>query len=78
MKVTPKGLKAADVLSLTDTGTPADEGFESTNITASWKVLKLAMAAGFKGRIIVAMTHDELATYAAERLLGLNKREVVG
>ena len=78
VKVTPKVLKAADVLILTDTGTPADEGFVATNITAIRKVLNSAMAAGFKGRIIVAMTHDELFTYFAQRFSGLNKRQVVG
>ncbi|RXS54392.1 lactate dehydrogenase [Lacticaseibacillus rhamnosus] len=78
VKVTPKVLKAADVLILTDTGTPADEGFVTTNITAIRKVLNSATAAGFKGRIIVAMTHDELFTYFAQRFSGLNKRQVVG
>ncbi|MDE3301831.1 lactate dehydrogenase [Lacticaseibacillus rhamnosus] len=78
VKVTPKVLKAADVLILTDTGTPADEGFVATNITAIRKVLNSAMAAGFKGRIIVARTHDELFTYFAQRFSGLNKRQVVG
>ena len=34
--------------------------------------------AGFTGRIIVAMTRDELFTYFAQRFSGVNKSQVVG
>ncbi|HAJ55870.1 MAG TPA: lactate dehydrogenase, partial [Lactobacillus sp.] len=39
IKVTPKVLKSADVLILTDTGTPAGENFVATNIASIRKVL---------------------------------------
>ncbi|MGO1812524.1 MAG: lactate dehydrogenase, partial [Lacticaseibacillus paracasei] len=55
-KVTPTVLKAADILILTDTGSPDADDFIETNIAAIRKVLNSAMAAGFTGRIIVAMT----------------------
>ncbi|ARY91408.1 MULTISPECIES: lactate dehydrogenase [Lacticaseibacillus] len=78
IKVTPKVLKTADVLILTDTETPDDENFVATNIASIRKVLNSAMAAGFTGRVVVAMTHDERFTYFAQRFSGLNKRQVVG
>lgn len=77
-KVTPKVLKAADILILTDTGSPDADDFIETNIAAIRKVLNSAMAAGFTGRIIVAMTRDELFTYFAQRFSGVNKSQVVG
>lgn len=74
-KATPKQFATADVLVLTDY---AEAGDLTANLAGMRKVINEAMAAGFAGKVIVAMQASELGTYFAQRFSGLPKTAVLG
>ncbi|WP_461215388.1 lactate dehydrogenase [Lacticaseibacillus sp. GG6-2] len=78
LKATAKTWATTDVLVITDYGEIDVEGWQRSMLAQLRKVIGVAMAAGFAGKILMVTHDDVVMTYFAQRFSGLAKSTVVG